>query len=217
MSRPWTTEYTPSLQVHGKLEIRPSGTPYEPSLTIAMLTQSPSGVPSAHVRMWSMAAFAADAADDAPRASMIAAPRLATVGMKVPSTQSWSPTSSYALFPPTWAWKRSGYWVVEWLPQMVIFVTSVTGTPSFWASWLTARLWSSRVIAVNCPGSRSGALRWAISALVLAGLPTTRTLTSRLALELRALPCGRKMPPLADSRSLRSMPALRGMAPTRSA
>ncbi len=107
--------------------------------------------------------------------------------------------------------------MVEWLPQIVIFVTSVTGTPSFWASWLTARLWSSRVMAVNCPGSRSGALRWAISALVLAGLPTTRTLTSRFALELRALPCGRKMPPLADSRSLRSMPALRGMAPTRSA
>ena len=50
--------------------------------------------------MWSMAALAADAADDAPRASMIAAPRLATVGMKVPSTQAWSPTSSYALFPP---------------------------------------------------------------------------------------------------------------------
>ena len=59
-----------------------------------MLTQSPSAVPSAQSRMWSMAAFAAEAADDAPRASMIAAPRLATVGMNVPSTQSWSPTSS---------------------------------------------------------------------------------------------------------------------------
>ena len=44
-------------------------------------TQSPSGVPSVHERMWSTAALAADAADDAPRASMIAAPRLATVGM----------------------------------------------------------------------------------------------------------------------------------------
>ena len=57
-------------------------------------TQSPSGVPSAHERMWSTAALAADAADDAPRASMIAAPRLATVGMNVPSTHSWSPTAS---------------------------------------------------------------------------------------------------------------------------
>ena len=80
--------------------------------------------------MWSMAALAADAADEAPRASMIAAPRLATVGMNVPSTQSWSPTSSYAFLPSTSAWKRSGYWVVEWLPQIVILVTSVTGTPS---------------------------------------------------------------------------------------
>ena len=33
--------------------------------------------------MWSTAALAADAADEAPRASMIAAPRLATVGMNV--------------------------------------------------------------------------------------------------------------------------------------
>ena len=61
---------------------------------MAMLTQSPSGVPSGHERMWSTAALAADAADEAPRASMMAAPRLATVGMYVPSTQAWSPTSS---------------------------------------------------------------------------------------------------------------------------
>ena len=53
-----------------------------------MLTQSPSAVPSVHERMWSTAALAADAADDAPRASMIAAPRLATVGMYVPSTHA---------------------------------------------------------------------------------------------------------------------------------
>jgi hypothetical protein len=32
--------------------------------------------------MWSMAALAAEAADDRPRASMIAAPRLPTVGRK---------------------------------------------------------------------------------------------------------------------------------------
>jgi hypothetical protein len=31
--------------------------------------------------MWSIAALAADAADDAPRAAMMAAPRLPTVGM----------------------------------------------------------------------------------------------------------------------------------------
>ncbi len=59
-----------------------------------MLTQSSLGVPSAHDRMWPMAALAADAADDRPRASMTAAPRLATVGMNVDSTHAWSPTSS---------------------------------------------------------------------------------------------------------------------------
>ena len=56
-------------------------------------TQSPSGVPRCQERMWSMAAFAADAAELAPRASMIAAPRLATVGMKSFSIQAWSPTA----------------------------------------------------------------------------------------------------------------------------
>ena len=104
--------------------------------------------------------------------------------------------------------------MVEWLPQMAMRVTSVTGTPSLAASSDTARLWSRRVMAVKRLGSRSGAFDWAMSALVLAGLPTTSTLTSRLAASLSALPCGRKIPPLADSRSLRSIPAFRGMAPT---
>ena len=74
---------------------------------------------------WSIAALAADAALEAPRASMIAAPRLATVGMnssaihclvvdRVPGRAS----------PPTFALTRSGYWVVEWLPQIVMLVIS---------------------------------------------------------------------------------------------
>src|SRR5881396_704060 len=100
-----------------------------------METQSPSAVPSTHLRAWSIVAEAADAADDAPRASMMAAPRLATVGMKVPASQSWSPTVSAAFLPDTSAWNRSGYWVAEWLPQIVIFRISVTGTPSLAASW----------------------------------------------------------------------------------
>ena len=58
-----------------------------------------------------MVAEAADAAEDEPRASMIAAPRLATVGMKELSSHSWSPTTSAALRPPTLALNRSGYWV----------------------------------------------------------------------------------------------------------
>ncbi|CFR64783.1 Uncharacterised protein [Mycobacterium tuberculosis] len=60
-----------------------------------------------------MVADAAEAADDAPRASMIAAPRLATVGMNSSSIQAWSLTTSAAFFPATSAWNRSGYWVAE--------------------------------------------------------------------------------------------------------
>ena len=80
---------------------------------------------------------------------MIAAPRLATVGMKSFSIQSWSLTTSAAFLPPTSAWKMSGYWVAEWLPQIVIFLMSVTLAPVFLASWLIARLWSRRVSAEN--------------------------------------------------------------------
>ena len=40
-------------------------------------------VPKTQSRMWSIAAFAAEAAEDKPRASIIAAPRLPTVGMNV--------------------------------------------------------------------------------------------------------------------------------------
>src|ERR1700752_1973910 len=66
--------------------------------------------------MQSMAAFAADAADDAPRASMISAPRLPTRGMYSFSYQSMS-TWSTARSPLTFALKRSGNIVGEWLPQ----------------------------------------------------------------------------------------------------
>ena len=104
---------------------------------------------------------------------MIAAPRLATVGMKCRRATSWSSTASAAFVPPTSAWKRSGYWVAEWLPQIVILVISVTGTPSLAASWAMARLWSSRVRAVKRSVGMSGALLMAMSALVLAGLPVT--------------------------------------------
>ena len=31
--------------------------------------------------------------------------------------------------PSTSAWNRSGYWVTEWLPQIVILVTSLTVVP----------------------------------------------------------------------------------------
>ncbi len=82
------------------------------------------------------------------------------------------------------------------------------------ASWALARFWSSRVMAVNRSGAMLGALFMAMSALVLAGLPTTSTRMSGAALSDRALPWTVKMAPLASSRSLRSMPLLRGRAPT---
>jgi hypothetical protein len=64
--------------VTGKPEMRPSGTPYDPSDGTAIETQSPSavGLPPHQFATWSISAFAADAADDAPRASMMALPAL---------------------------------------------------------------------------------------------------------------------------------------------
>ena len=47
-------------------------------------------VPRAQSRMWSMAALAAEAADDRPRAAMMAAPRLPTVGRNTSRFHSWS-------------------------------------------------------------------------------------------------------------------------------
>jgi len=115
--------------------------------------QSPSAVPWNQVCTWSSAAEAAEAAEDRPRASMIAAPRLATVGMKSFSNHFWSePAASKPLRPPTTAWNTSGYCVAEWLPQIVIFLMSVTEAPVFAASCEIARLWSRRVSAVKRSG-----------------------------------------------------------------
>ena len=95
---------------------------------------------------------------------------------------------SQADSPPTSALTRSGYWVGEWLPQIVIFVISVTATPSLLASWEIARLWSRRIIAVKRSRGTSGAFDIAIRAFVLAGLPTTSTLMSSAAPALIASP-----------------------------
>src|SRR4051812_36715667 len=99
---------------------------------------------------------------------MMAAPRCWTVGMKSFSSQAWSLIRDAAFLPFTSAWKMSGYWVAEWLPQIVILVTSVTMLPVLAASWATARLWSSRVMAVNRSGAMPSALFMAIRQLVLA-------------------------------------------------
>ena len=80
-----------------------------------MLTQSSPCVPSAQLRIWSIAAEAAEAAEDAPRALMMAAPRCCTTGMKVSLYQA-SSTRLCADLPLTVAWLMSGYCVEEWLP-----------------------------------------------------------------------------------------------------
>ena len=69
--------------------------PYVPSDGTPIVTHLPL-LPSTQSRTWSMAALAADAADDRPRASMIAAPRLPTFGMKSFAFQSWSLTLSFS-------------------------------------------------------------------------------------------------------------------------
>src|SRR5215472_15383783 len=104
-----------------------------------MLTQLPLGVPSAQSRMWSIAAEAAEAAEEAPRALMMAAPRCWIVGMNSPVYQD-SSTSFTAGLPFTVAALMSGYWVEEWLPQMVMRLMSVTWLPVLAASCPRARL-----------------------------------------------------------------------------
>ena len=78
--------------------------------------------------------------------------------------------------------------VGQWLPQTVSFSMSATGLPVLAAIWLSARLWSRRSMAVKFSAAGSGALFMAMQALVLAGLPTTSTLTLRLATAFSALP-----------------------------
>src|SRR5262245_35047027 len=161
----------------------------------------------------SMTADAAEPADDSLRAAMIAAPRFWTVEMNSPRSQASSPMTSGAGREPMRALVASGYWVAEWLPQIAMFVTWETGTPARRASWALARSSSSLCIANQLSVGTSGALALAIRQLVLQGLPTTRMRTSEAALAAIALPCGPKIPPLAVSRSPRSMPSLRGIAP----
>src|SRR5260221_1314740 len=136
-----------------------------------MLTQLPGRVPWTQSRTWSMAAFAALAAEDSPRASMIAAPRFCTVGMKVFSSQSMSLIIGQTFLPPHSAWNTSGYWVAEWFPQIVTLRIEASGLPTFCSIWPTARLWSSRIIAVDLVGFRLGAFLMAMRQLRLAGVP----------------------------------------------
>src|SRR5258705_944709 len=119
---------------------------------------------------------------------MIAAPRLATVGMKSSAIHAWSLTTSAAFLPPTSAWNTSGYWVAEWLPQMVIFLMSVTAAPVFLASCEMARLWSRRGSAENRSFGMSGAVVIPIHALGLGGVPGTPPRMSSAGNGIQGLP-----------------------------
>src|SRR6266850_5772842 len=119
-----------------------------------IVTQSPSREPWVQSRTWSMAALAALAAEERPRASMMAAPRFCTIGMKVFSSQAWSLIIGQTFFPSASAWNTSGYCVAEWLPQTVTLRIVATGLPILCASCEVARLWSSRIMPLNCDGFR---------------------------------------------------------------
>src|SRR5258708_9680941 len=139
-----------------------------------MLTQLPGRVPWIQSRTWSMAAFAALAAEDSPRASMIAAPRFWIVGMNSVSSHFGSLIIGQTFLPPHSAWNTSGDWVAEWFPQMVTLRIELRGLPIFFAIFPTARVWSRRFIVAHCGGFTLGACFMAIRELVLSGWPAPR-------------------------------------------
>ena len=110
--------------------------------------KSPVILPVAQLLTWSIAAEAAEAADDLPRALMISLPRCWTVFRKSPSNQDESPIASVAGSPAIVASNQFGNIVGEWLPHTPRFFTEDTGRPDFAASCAAARFWSRRVIAV---------------------------------------------------------------------
>src|SRR5437879_10931369 len=127
-----------------------------------MLTQLPARVPWTQSRTWSIAAFAALAAEDSPRASMIAAPRFCTVGMKIFSSHSKSLIIGQTFWPPHSAWNTSGYCVAEWFPQIVTLRIELNGLPIFCAIWLMERLWFWRLITVHLTALQPGDLFMAL-------------------------------------------------------
>ena len=87
----------------------PSGTSYAPSLAIAALKQSPASVGFSQAITVSIAAFAADVAEDAPLASITAFPLCCTVGINSDSIQFISFITSLPSFPEISAFSESGY------------------------------------------------------------------------------------------------------------
>mmetsp|Transcript_7394 Transcript_7394/g.14377 ORF Transcript_7394/g.14377 Transcript_7394/m.14377 type:complete len:261 (+) Transcript_7394:174-956(+) len=215
IGKPSTMVHSPPEHLTGNEYMRPSATPYLlPVLSTAIDTHLPSGVPRNQLFMWSEIAWAAERAEESLRAAMMAAPRFCTQGIMTSLTHASSLIRSLAGVPLTLQWLMSGYWVEEWLPQMMDPVTCSMGTPHLMATCAMARLWSRRVSAEKFFLGMLGAHSEAMRQLVLAGLPTTSTLTFLEATVLRRSPCCLKMPQFFSRRSLRSMPSLRGKAPS---
>ena len=128
-------------------------------------------------------------ADDAPRASMTAAPRCCTVGMNVSSIHAWS-TSSFAGLPSTLAW----YDVGVLRGGVVAPDRHVRDRRDRHAGLRRELRHGPVVVEARHRGEplardRCRALFIAIRQFVLAGLPTTSTRTSSAALAASALPC----------------------------
>mmetsp|Transcript_4634 Transcript_4634/g.9597 ORF Transcript_4634/g.9597 Transcript_4634/m.9597 type:complete len:223 (+) Transcript_4634:237-905(+) len=184
-----------------------------------MDTQSLLGLPTNQSWMWSTAAEPAEAAEEAPRTSMISAPLFCTRGRNSLASHSstLSPRASLAATPSMVQLLISGYMVGEWLPQMTSLRMVSISLPDLSESWARARLWSRRVMAVKFSTGMLGAWWARMRALVLAGLPTTTVLQVFLAVLSMAAPVLLKMAPLSLRRSARSIPGPRGLAPTRMA
>lgn len=115
--------------------------------------------------------------------------------------------------PPRVPWLTSGYYVLEWLPQIATFLTSVILTLFLPANYDNALLWSKRVKQLKLRLSIDGAECWRIKQFVFAGLATTTTLTSFFATVFRASPCSMKIFPFNSNNSFLSIPAFLGKPP----
>ena len=120
--------------------------------------------------------------------------------------------------PPTSAWYRSGYWVAEWLPQIVMPLDLGDRHVELGGELGDAR---------GCGRGGSWRVNRSAGTSGACGLRDERVGVGRVAddehpdvvrgARVDRSPCGAKMPPLASSRSPRSMPFVRGRAPTSSA
>ena len=93
-SIPSTTSHPLPVDRTGNPNCNPSGVPYSPWLTTASEVQSPHAVALRMLLMESIAALAAEPADDRPRASITAAPRFCTVSMNLSFSHPWSEITS---------------------------------------------------------------------------------------------------------------------------